>query len=145
VFFAVKHAGRYMAAHGGGTIVCTASVAALRAGAGPAHYSASKAAVVNLVTSAACQLRGTSVRVNAVCPGLIETGMTRPLFELARQRGAESKIGQLNPLGRAGAAEEVAQVVAFLASPAASYINGQAIVVDGGLSSSLPFVPGKVW
>jgi len=144
-FFAIKHAGRYLAEHGGGSILCTASVAALRAGAGPAPYSASKAAVVNLVTSAACQLRGKSVRVNAICPGLIETGMTRPLFELARQRGTESKIGQLNPLGRAGSAEEVAELVAFLASPAASYVNGQAIVVDGGLSSSLPFVPGKVW
>ncbi len=144
-FFAIKHAGRYLSAHGGGSIICTASVAALRAGAGPAHYSASKAAVVNLVTSAATQLRGKSVRVNAVCPGLIETGMTRPLFEIARQRGTESKIGQLNPLEREGQADEVAEVVAFLASPAASYVNGQAIVVDGGLSSSLPFVPGKVW
>src|SRR4029078_2252133 len=97
-FFAIKHAGRYLGAHGGGAIICTASVAALRSGAGPAHYSASKAAVVNLVTSAASQLRGTSVRVNAVCPGLIETGMTRPLFEIARKRGTEGKIGQLNPL-----------------------------------------------
>jgi NAD(P)-dependent dehydrogenase (short-subunit alcohol dehydrogenase family) len=65
--------------------------------------------------------------------------MTRPLFEAARARGTEGRIGQLNPLGRAGAAEEVAAAALFLASDESSYINGQAIVVDGGLSSTLPF------
>lgn len=144
-FLIVKHAGRHMVEHGGGSIACTASVAGLRAAAGPAHYSASKAGVISLCQNAAFQLARRNIRVNAICPGLIETGMTRPLFELARAAGKEDKLGQLNPLRRAGTPEEIAEVVAFLASDAASYVNGQAIVVDGGLSSSLPFIPGKLW
>jgi NAD(P)-dependent dehydrogenase (short-subunit alcohol dehydrogenase family) len=143
-FLAIKHAGSYMMEHGGGAIVCTASVAGLRAGAGAPHYSASKAAVINLVQLSAVQLAGTGVRVNAICPGLIETGMTRPLFEYARAAGKENKIGQLNPLRRAGAPHEIAEVALFLASDQASYVNGQAWAVDGGLSASLPFVPGKM-
>lgn len=146
VFFAIKHAARRMqAAASGGSIVCTASVAGLRSGAGPAPYSASKAAIVNLVATAACQLGGSGIRVNAVCPGLIETPMTRPIFELAREAGKLDKIGQLNPLRRAGQPDEVARLAVFLASDDASYINGQALVVDGGLSSSHPFIPGKMW
>lgn len=143
-FLGIKHAALHMQAHGGGSIVCTASVAALRAGAGSAHYSASKAAVISLVQLAAVQLAGTGVRVNAVCPGLIETGMTAPLFEYARATGKEHRIGQLNPLRRAGQPSEIASVVAFLASDDSSYVNGQAWVVDGGLSASHPFVPGRM-
>ena len=143
-FLCIKHAAPRLIESGGGAIVCTASVAGLRSGAGPAHYSASKAAVINLVQTAACQLGGTGVRVNGVCPGLIETGMTRPLFELARARGKGDKIGQLNPTGRAGQPEEIAAAVLFLASDEASYVNGHALVVDGGLAATLPFVPGKM-
>ena len=101
-------------------------------------YSASKAGVISLVQTAANELAGTGVRINAICPGLIETGMTRPIFEQARARGTEDKIGQLNPLRRPGAPEEIAQMALFLASDAASYVNGQAIAVDGGLSTSHP-------
>ncbi|HVW30846.1 MAG TPA: SDR family NAD(P)-dependent oxidoreductase [Polyangiaceae bacterium] len=143
-FLGIKHAGKYMMEHGGGSIICTASVAGLRSGAGGAQYSASKAGVINLVTTAANQLAGTGIRVNAICPGLIETGMTQPLFDHARAAGKENKIGQLNPLRRAGRPEEIARVAAFLASDEASYVNGQAWAVDGGLSSSLPFVPGRM-
>lgn len=144
VFFCIKHAARRML-DTGGSILCTASVAGLRAGGGPAQYSASKAAVINLVRNAACQLAGTGVRVNAICPGLIETEMTKPVFDMARSAGKEQKIGQLNPLRRAGRPEEIAEVALFLASDAASYVNGAEIVVDGGLSASLPMVPGKLW
>jgi NAD(P)-dependent dehydrogenase (short-subunit alcohol dehydrogenase family) len=143
-FLVVKHASSVMRAAGGGSIVCTASVAGLRSGAGASAYSASKAGVVNLVQTAAQQLTGTGVRVNAICPGLIETGMTRPMFDAARAAGKTSKIGQLNPLRRAGQPEEIAAAALFLASDEASYVNGQAIVVDGGLSSSHPFVPGRL-
>ena len=87
----------------------------------------------------ASALLGTGVRVNAICPGLIETGMTQPIFEAARDRGTQHKIGQLNPLQRPGAPEEIAAMALFLASDEASYVNGQAFPVDGGLSSSLPF------
>jgi NAD(P)-dependent dehydrogenase (short-subunit alcohol dehydrogenase family) len=123
-----------------GSIICTASVAGLRSGAGGMPYSASKAGVISLVQTAANQLSGTGVRINAICPGLIETGMTRSVFEQARARGSEHRIGQLNPLQRPGAPEEIAQTALFLASDAASYVNGQAIAVDGGLSSSHPIV-----
>ena len=143
-FLGIKHSAKYMMEHGGGSIICTASVAGLRSGAGGAQYSASKAGVINLVTTAANQLAGTGIRVNAICPGLIETGMTKPLFDYARASGKEHKIGQLNPLRRAGRPEEIAHVAAFLASDEASYVNGQAWAVDGGLSSSLPFVPGRM-
>jgi len=137
-FLAIKYAGPAIAKRGGGSIVCTASVAGLRSGAGGAAYSASKAGVINLVQTAAQQLSGSGVRVNAICPGLIETGMTRPIYDLARAKGAESRIGELNPLGRGGGPEEIAKAALFLASDESSYVNGAALVVDGGLSSSHP-------
>ena len=143
-FLLIKYAAAHMRAHGGGSIVCTASVAGLRSGAGGSAYSASKAGVISLVQTAANQLAGSNVRVNAICPGLIETGMTRPMFEMARERGSEKKIGQLNPLRRAGQPVEIARMALFLASDESSYVNGQAIAVDGGLSSSHPFVPGRL-
>ncbi|WP_294332728.1 SDR family NAD(P)-dependent oxidoreductase [uncultured Sphingomonas sp.] len=135
---AIKHAAPRIVARGGGAILCTASVAGLRSGAGGTPYSASKAGVINLVQTAAQQLATSGVRVNAICPGLIETGMTQRAFDYARERGKEDKLGHLNPLRRAGRPEEIAQVALFLASDAASYVNGQAIAVDGGLSASHP-------
>jgi NAD(P)-dependent dehydrogenase (short-subunit alcohol dehydrogenase family) len=128
----------------GAAIICTASVAGLRAGAGGVPYSASKAGVISMVQTVAQLVAGRGIRVNAVAPGLIETPMTAPLYSDARARGREDRIGQLNPLRRGGQAEEVAQAVVFLASDAASYVNGQVLVVDGGLSSSLPYAPRPV-
>ncbi|ERS94928.1 uncharacterized protein SPSK_00309 [Sporothrix schenckii 1099-18] len=128
----------------GGSIVMTASVAGMRSNAGSTPYSASKAAVISLAQTLAFQLVGTGVRVNAVCPGLIETGMTSVVFEAARARGTQGKIGQLNPLRRGGHADEIARAVLFLGSDDASYVNGQAWAVDGGLSAGHPFVPGKL-
>ncbi|EMR62128.1 putative 3-oxoacyl-(acyl-carrier-protein) reductase protein [Eutypa lata UCREL1] len=127
-----------------GSIIATASVAGLRSNAGTTPYAASKAAVISIAQTAAYQLAGTNVRVNAICPGLIETGMTAPTFEAARARGTEAKIGQLNPARRGGRADEVARVALFLGSEEASYVNGQAWAVDGGLSAGHPFVPGKM-
>jgi NAD(P)-dependent dehydrogenase (short-subunit alcohol dehydrogenase family) len=139
-FLAIKYAVPWMSQnpHGSGSIICTASVAGLRSGAGGAAYSASKAGVINLVQTAAQQLGGTGIRVNAICPGLIETGMTKPLYDAARERGQEHRIGELNPLRRGGYPWEIAQVALFLASEDSSYMNGTALVVDGGLSSSHP-------
>jgi NAD(P)-dependent dehydrogenase (short-subunit alcohol dehydrogenase family) len=139
-YLAIKHASKPMREAGKGSIICTASVAGLRSGAGGPAYSASKAGVINLVQTTAQLLSGTGVRVNAICPGLIETGMTKPVFDRARAKGTEDRIGQLNPLKRAGVPEEIAGAALFLASDDASYVNGQAIVVDGGLSSSHPIV-----
>ena len=137
-FMAIKHASPIMKAQGKGSIICTASVAGIRSGAGPVPYSASKAGVISLVQTTANLLYGTGVRVNAICPGLIETGMTRPIYEQARARGSDDKIGQLNPLKRGGEPDEIAGAALFLASDDSSYVNGHALVVDGGLSSSHP-------
>ena len=138
-FLAIKHAAPVMNERGRGSIVCTASVAGLRSGAGGPAYSASKAGVISLVKTAAQQLSGSNVRVNAICPGLIETGMTEFVYERARAKGQEQRLGHLNPLRRGGVPDEIAQAALFLASDESSYVNGHALVVDGGLSSSHPF------
>jgi len=137
-FLAIKHAAPVMKERGGGSIICTASVAGIRAGAGGPAYSASKAGVISLIEVAATQLCGANIRVNAICPGLIETGMTQPLFDNARAVGKEDMIGHLNPLKRGGEPDEIAKAALFLASDDASYVNGHALVVDGGLSCSHP-------
>ena len=137
-FLAIKYAAPAIAKRGGGSIVCTASVAGLRAGAGGAAYSASKAGVINLVQSAAQQLSESNIRVNAICPGLIETGMTKPIYEMARASGQEARLGELNPLRRGGEPAEIARAALFLASDESSYVNGTVLVVDGGLSTTHP-------
>ena len=137
-FLAVKYAAPVMKDRGG-SIIATASVAGLRSGAGGPAYSASKAGVINLVKVAATQLAGANIRVNAICPGLIETGMTELIYERARAKGQDDQIGHLNPLKRGGAPIEIANAALFLASDESSYVNGQAIIVDGGLSASHPF------
>ena len=150
VFLAIKYAAKAMMKtselkkYPSGSIIATSSVAGLRSNAGSTDYSASKAAVRSLVQTTAYQLAGTGIRVNAIMPGLIETGMTAPLFSMARARGTEGKIGQLNPMRRGAIADEVARVALFLGSDEASYVNGQGWAVDGGLSAGHPVVPGKL-
>ena len=139
-----KHVGQVMQQQGRGAIVNTASVAGIRSGAGGNAYSASKAAVINLTQTSACDLGEFGVRVNAVCPGLVETGMTRPIFEFARARGKEEKLGARCELRRYGKPEEVAAAIAFLASDDASFITGQALPVDGGNTASLNLPGMKV-
>ena len=139
-WLAIKYAAPHMKQRGGGSIVCTASVAGIRAGAGGVAYSASKAGVINLVKTAAAQLCDSNIRVNAICPGLIETGMTQGIYDMARAAGKETAIGQLNPLRRGGEPREIAEVALFLASDQSSYVNGHALVADGGLSISHPFM-----
>ena len=142
--YAIKHAAKHMRAQNSGAIVNTASVAGIRSGAGLNAYSASKAAVINFTKTAACDLGGYNIRVNAVCPGLIETGMTRPIFDLARDKGKVEKLGSRCELRRYGRPEEVAQAICFLASDEASYITGQALPVDGGNTASLNLPGMKV-
>ncbi|KAK4986950.1 hypothetical protein LTR50_004994 [Elasticomyces elasticus] len=150
VFLAAKHASRGMLVTSAskpypcGSIVATASAAGLRSNAGPTDYSASKAAVISIVQTAAYQLSGTGIRCNALCPGVVETGMTSAVYEMARARGTERKIGQLNPLMRGAVADEIARVALFLGSDEASYVNGQAWAVCGGLTAGHPFIPGKL-
>lgn len=150
VFLAAKHGARGMLhtsstkQYPGGSVIGTASSAGMRSNAGPTDYSASKAAVISIMQTACYQLVGTGIRCNALCPGVIETGMTSKMYEAARARGTERKIGQLNPLMRGGEADEVARVALFLGSDESSYVNGQAWAVCGGLTAGHPFVPGKM-
>ncbi len=138
-FLAIKHASRVMTPRGAGAIICTASVAGLKANAGSSHYAASKAGVISLVQTSAYALAGTGIRVNAVCPGIIDTGMTKPTFEKARARGTFEALGELSPTKRIGQPRDIANMALFLASDDASYVNGQAIAVDGGLTASMPY------
>jgi NAD(P)-dependent dehydrogenase (short-subunit alcohol dehydrogenase family) len=138
-FLAVKHAGRHMTAQGSGSIILTSSAASLRANAGAISYSASKAAVNSLTQCAANAFAGTGVRVNAILPGLVQTQMTRKVFDQARERGSEGRIGHMTPLRRAGQPHEIAAMAAFLASDDSSFVDGQLYSVDGGVSSSHPF------
>lgn len=143
-YLAVKMVAPLMVEQGHGSILCTASVAGIRANAGSTAYSASKAGVISLVqTVAAQELNNTGVRINAICPGLIETGMTKPLFEYAAAVGKTEQVGQYAPMGRYGLPEEIAAVALFLASDEASYVHGQAIAVDGGITSTLPYRPHR--
>lgn len=142
--YTTKHVAKHMQERNSGAIVNTASVAGIRSGAGGNAYSASKAALINFTMTAACDLGGYNVRVNAVCPGLIETGMTKPVFDYARAKGKGDKLGSRCELRRYGRPEEVAAAILFLASDEASYITGQALPVDGGNTASLNLPGMKV-
>lgn len=135
--YAIKHVSTYMKERKKGSIVNVSSVAGIRSGAGGNAYSASKGAVNNLTMTTACDLGEFNVRVNAVCPGLIETEMTKPVFDYARDKGKESKLGSRCELRRYGTPDEIAAAILFLASDDASYITGQLLPVDGGNTASL--------
>jgi 3-oxoacyl-[acyl-carrier protein] reductase len=119
-----------MMARGRGAIVNVASVAGLRASPGQASYSASKGGLIALTRTLAAELGPRGIRVNAVVPGLLATGMAARMD----RRRLEERVGQI-PLRRVGTAEEAARAVLFLASDDAAYITGQALAVDGGLTA----------
>jgi len=98
--------------------------------------------LINFTKTSACEVGSHNVRINAVCPGLIETGMTQPFFDYARSTGKEGQIGKYCELRRAARPEEVAWAILFLATDEASYITGQAIAVDGGITASMS-IPGR--
>jgi len=132
VFFVIKHALPHLES-GHGCIVNVASQLAFVAAPGYATYCASKGGVVSFTRAVAMDVAGKGVRANCVCPGLVDTKMARlerPDFEERRD-----EYDQLHPLGRIGQPDDIANAILFLASDEASWITGQALIVDGGFSS----------
>lgn len=128
-FNTIRHMARYFLKQKSGKIINISSVSGILGNAGQANYSSSKAGIIGLTKSVARELASRGINVNAVAPGFISTDMTEAMPE-------EAKAGMTNtiPLGRIGQAKEVADLVTFLASEKASYITGQVIAVDGGMS-----------
>jgi NAD(P)-dependent dehydrogenase (short-subunit alcohol dehydrogenase family) len=129
VFLSVQEAARVMVPAGGGAIVVTSSTNAFYVEQGTAHYSATKGGVVAFVRNAALDLGMYGVRVNAVCPGIIRTRLGIPLIE---DPVAGPEYLKRVPIGRFGEPVEIANAILFLASDEASYVTGEALVVDGG-------------
>lgn len=141
VFLGIKHGARAMIAQGrGGAIVNTASVAGLSGGSGPQAYSAAKAAVINLTRAAAIELAPRGIRVNAICPGAINT----PLLHRGNPEAFASMLERVQPWRGVGEARHIADAALFLASEEAEFITGEALVVDGGLTAAGPDLFGRL-
>ena len=128
-FHTIRHASHYFLKQKSGKIINISSVSGVMGNAGQANYSASKAGVIGLTKSVARELSSRGITCNAVAPGFIDTEMTAQMTDKAKE-AVKTQI----PLGRAGKVEDIAEVVTFLASEKASYITGQVISVDGGMS-----------
>ena len=133
-FFGVKHAVPVLRQAGGGSIINMASLAAVKGGAGLTAYSASKGAIVAFTKALAAELAPHNIRVNAVCPGWIDTPFNQPAIDFMGGREEQERIvKQIVPLGRQGTPEEIAPIVVYLASDGSTYMTGQALVIDGGV------------
>jgi len=145
VFLGIKHAARVMKTQGSGSIISTASVAGLRTGFGPHVYSAAKAAVIHLTHSVAMELGESGVRVNCICPGGIATPIFGKSVGLSQERAEEiiplmkGVLEQFQPIKRPGLPEDIARAALWLASDESGFVNGHALVVDGGL------IGGRLW
>ena len=142
VFLGIKHASAVMKKQGSGSIISTASIAGLQAGFGPHVYSAAKAAVIHLTRSVSVELAPFGVRANAICPGVIVTNIftaalgaeNEGIRDAVRGRLGDA-LGDWAPMNRAGQPKDIAEAALWLASDHSSYVTGQAITVDGGLTA----------
>lgn len=138
VFLCTKHAGAAMAGNGGGSIINIASIKAFGGSPATGHYGAAKAGVVSLTKTAALEFRSFGVRVNAICPGWLDTDMVndrKAELEAALGISFDDYIGHIQ--GRLGDPDEVAGLAVFLASDRSRFSSGSAYVVDGGATASL--------
>ncbi len=144
-FLGIKQAGAIMQKQGFGSIISTASVAGLRTGMAGHAYSAAKAGVIHLTRTAAMELGEKGVRVNCICPGGIATPIFGKAMGLSNEDAAKTveimklALAQIQPIKRAGLPEDIAKAALWLASDDSSFVNGHALVVDGGL------IGGRTW
>ena len=140
VFLGIKHAARIMRRQGsGGSIINTASIAALSGDAGPLVYSAAKAAVVSMTKSAAVELAQERIRVNAICPGFIAT----PLADGGKPEKTKENFSRAQPWPEYGHGDHIAGAALFFASDDSIFVTGDALVVDGGLTAAGPELSRK--
>lgn len=128
-FNTIRHLSRYLLKQRAGKIINISSVSGILGNAGQSNYAASKAGVIGLTKSVARELASRGICVNAVAPGFVETEMTAVLPEKTQE-----ELKKQIPLGRAGQVQDIANAVAFLASPESDYITGQILSVDGGMA-----------
>jgi NAD(P)-dependent dehydrogenase (short-subunit alcohol dehydrogenase family) len=133
VFLACKYGVPMLIERGGGVVINTASIGGLRGGAGAHAYGAAKAGVIQLTRSIAITYGRKGVRANCICPGVIDTEMIRD--HMLKADGAREAIGRHTPVGRIGTAHDIAQLALYLASDASSFVSGQAIAIDGGVTA----------
>jgi NAD(P)-dependent dehydrogenase (short-subunit alcohol dehydrogenase family) len=134
-FLGAKHVTPYLKTAGGGAIVLTASLAAVKGGPGLTAYSASKGAIVAFGRALAAELAPDGIRVNTICPGWVDTTFNDPAIAFMGGRETQEEIvRQIVPLGRQAVPEEIASGVLYLASDASSYMTGQILLVDGGVA-----------
>ncbi len=141
VLLGMKHAARVMKPQGSGSIISTASVAGIQGGFGPHVYSGVKAGVIGMTRSVALELAEFGIRVNAICPGGIATHIFAGLADQASEGDNEDvpalmrpRLAQLHPVRRSGEPEDIGHMALFLASDDSSFVTGQQLVVDGGLT-----------
>lgn len=141
VFLGIKHAARVLIDQGeGGSIINTASIAGRGGGAGPQAYSAAKASVINLSETSALELAPHSIRVNAICPGIIFT----PLMHSGDESDAEEMVAELQPMPRRGEGSDIAGAALWLAGDDSAFVSGQEITVDGALLAAGPRIFGRL-
>ena len=155
VAMGIRHAAPHLKKRGGGAIVNTASICAFQAGYGPIAYSTAKAGVLHLTKLAAAELAQYKIRVNAICPGFIQTNIFAATVGANEQetRDINAVLGQAaahaQPIGRPGVPDDIAEAAAYLASDAAGFVTGTHLLVDGGMlvgtqGSWDPEIPGML-